>query len=138
MAKQRFGKAAAVAAGLVLLTAVPCLSHAQSTSPNSVQASKPVSSASHAQSLADAFGGLTYTDEQKEAIDKIRKETASHKEVVMKDTKLNADQKDAMLTGYDRLEYGSIFKLLTPNQQRQVQMKLHSKQGVDQATPGKK
>lgn len=135
MVKQRFAKAAA---GLVLLSVVPCMSHAQSTSPKAVQASKPSSSASHAPSLADAFGGLTYTDEQKEAIDKIRKDTASHKEAVMKDTKLNADQKDAMLTGYDRLEYGFIFKVLTPSQQKQVQMKLHPNQGAEQAAPGKK
>lgn len=56
----------------------------------------------------------------------------------MKDTKLNADQKDAMLSGYDRLEYVNIYKVLTPDQRRQVQLKLHPHQAADQGTQGKK
>ena len=136
MDKHRFAKSVPVAAGL-MLTAVSCLSHAQ-TSPKTVQASNPTSSASQGEALADAFAGLTYTDEQKEVIKKIRQETASHKDAVMKDPKLNADQKDAMLSGYDRIEYGNIYKVLTPDQRKQVQLKLHPHQGADQGTQGKK
>lgn len=136
MDNHRFAKLTTVAAGL-MLTAVSFLSHAQ-TSPQTVQASKPNSSAPPGDALADAFAGLKYTDEQKEAIKKIRQETASHKDVVRKDTKLNADQKDAMLSGYDRLEYSYIYKVLTPDQRKQVQLKLHPHQAADQGTQGKK
>lgn len=76
MDKHRFTKLATVAAGL-MLTAASFLSHAQ-TSPQRVQASKPSSSASPGDALADAFAGLAYTDEQREIIKKIRQETASH------------------------------------------------------------
>lgn len=137
MEKHRFAKSAAVAAG-VMLTAVSFLSHAQSTSPKTVQASKPSSAASQGDALADAFAGLTYTDEQKQIVNKIRQDTASHKDLVLKDAKLNADQKQAMLSGFDRLEYGAIFKVLTPDQKRRVQLKLHPHQAADRGTQGKK
>lgn len=137
MDKHRFAKSAAVAAGL-MLTAVSFLGHAQSTSPQTVQASKLSSSVSQGDALADAFAGLTYTDEQKETIKKIHQETASHKDAVRKDTKLSGDQKNAMLSGYDRLEYSYIYKVLTPDQRKQVQLKLHPHQAADQGTQGKK
>jgi hypothetical protein len=35
-----------------------------------------------------------------------------------------------MLTGYTHLEYGAIFKVLTPEQQRQVREKVHAHQAA--------
>jgi hypothetical protein len=47
-------------------------------------------------------------------------------DVVVKDGKLTADQKDAMLEGYTRMEHRQIFALLTPEQQRDVHQRIHA------------
>ena len=76
---------------------------------------------------ANDFAGLDYSDEQKTQIAKIRQDAASRKQAVTKDDKLSAEQKDAMLTGYTRLEYSSIYRVLTPEQRRQVGMKIRAR-----------
>jgi hypothetical protein len=85
----------------------------------------------------DDFAGLTYTDEQKAEIDKIRLDTKSRKAVVAKDEKLTADQKDAMLLGYTRMEYGRIYKVLSPEQQRQVRQRIRARRTADQTAQKK-
>jgi hypothetical protein len=80
---------------------------------------------------------LSYTDEQKAQIDTIRQDTKSRKEVVAKDDKLTADQKDAMLLGYTRMEYGRIYKVLSPEQQRQVRQRIRARRTADQAAQKK-
>ena len=79
------------------------------------------------------FAGLIYTDEQKAEIDKILKTTEANKDVVLKDGKLNADQKDALLVGYSRMEYGSVYKVLSPEQQRLVRQRILARRSADQA-----
>jgi hypothetical protein len=79
------------------------------------------------------FAGLSYTDDQKAAIDKIHRDSESRQETVLKDNKLTADQKDAMLLGYARLEAGAIFRVLLPDQQRQVRKKILARQAADRA-----
>jgi hypothetical protein len=136
----RLAKPAAVAAGLIFLWVAPGLTRAQSASPRPVQSSKVASTGSRANrdSLPpDDFAGLTYTDEQKAEIEKIRLDTRSRKAVVAKDEKLTADQKDAMLLGYTRMEYGRIYKVLSPEQQRQVRQRIHARQAADQAAKKK-
>jgi hypothetical protein len=124
MYKHRLAKSAAIATGLMLLFAVPGLNHAQSSSPSAAHASNSVSSASQGDSLADVFAELSYNDEQKKTLNKIRQETATYKDAVLKDGKLNEDQKNAMLSGYDRITNGWIYKALTPEQKRLVRQKL--------------
>jgi hypothetical protein len=140
MNKHRFAKPVAIAAGLIFLWAAPGLTRAQSASPRPVQTSKVASAGAQAKRDVlppDDFAGLTYTDEQKAEIDKIRLDTKSRKAVVAKDEKLTADQKDAMLLGYTRIEYGRIYKVLSPEQQRQVRQRIRARRTADQAAQKK-
>lgn len=131
MNKNRVAKSLAVAAQFMVFIAAPGLTPTQSHAP---QAQQPSSmSRTQADPYADAFAGLTYTDEQKEAINKIRQDIASRKATVMKDGKLTNDQKDAMLTGYLRIEYGLIYKELTPEQKKQVATRMHAHRASNQA-----
>jgi Spy/CpxP family protein refolding chaperone len=139
MNNNRFAKTVAVAAGLIFLWAAPGLTRAQSASPRPAQTSKVASTAqAKRDSLPpDDFAGLSYTDEQKAEIDKIRLDTKSRKAMVAKDEKLTADQKDAMLLGYTRMEYGRIYKVLSPEQQRQVRQRIHARRAADEAAKKK-
>lgn len=83
--------------------------------------------------MEDDFAGLAYSDDQKSEIDKIHQNTKSHQDVVAKDTQLNGDQRDAMLLGYTRMEYGEIYKVLTPEQKRQVQQKIRARRADQEA-----
>jgi Spy/CpxP family protein refolding chaperone len=83
------------------------------------------------------FDGLNFTDEQKAEIDKIHRETESYKSIVAKDDKLTPDQKDAMLYGYTRLEIGRTFKVLTPEQQKEVRKRILARRAADQSAPQK-
>jgi Spy/CpxP family protein refolding chaperone len=140
MNKNRFAKPVAIAAGLIFLWAAPGLTRAQSASPRPVPTSKVASPGAQANrdSLPpDDFAGLSYTDEQKAEIEKIRLDTTSRKAVVAKDEKLTADQKDAMLLGYTRMEYGRIYKVLSPEQQRQVRQRISARRAAHQAAKKK-
>ena len=136
MTKNRFAKSVTVAAGLIFLSAAPALARAESTPPRTVQTTNAAPPG--AQPKRDAlppndFAGLNYTDEQKSEIAKIHRETESKKAVIAKDQALTADQKNAMLLGYTRMEYGEVFKVLSPDQQRQVRQRMAARRGADQA-----
>jgi len=136
MKKNRLAKPVAVAAGFIFLLTAPGMARTQSAPPGAFQTPTAVSPGAQ-DYPADDFAGLSFTDEQKAEIDKIRKDSASRKEVVAKDEKLTSDQKDAMILGYARLEYGSIFKVLSPEQQRQVRQKIRARKAAEQATQSK-
>lgn len=124
----------AAATGFILLGAV--LTRAQSGSQGPAPSQKVTSSEADSKrdSLpADDFAGLTYSDEQKAEIDKIRQDTKARKDAVAKDERLNADQKDAMLQGYTRVEYRRVYGVLTPEQQMQVRQKARARHEADQA-----
>ena len=139
MNKNRFRKLMAVAAGFILLSAAPRLTRAQSASPGAMPAPKAASQGAHAKAdySTDDFAGLNFTDEQKAEIDKIRLDTKSRKELVAKDEKLTADQKDAMLLGYTRLEYGMIYRVLSPEQKKEVNQRNRARRAADQAAQAK-
>jgi len=140
MIKIRLAKSLAVAGGLIFLCAAPGLTRAQSAPPGPVQAPKVTSSGPQAKkgSLpADDFAGLTYSAEQKTEIDQIQRTTKAHMDAVVNDQTLSADQKEAMLLGYKRIEYSQVFKVLTPEQQRQVRQKISARQAADQAAKNK-
>jgi len=140
MNKNRFGKPVAFAAGLFFLCTAPGPTRGQSASPRPAQTPAAASRGAQAKrdsSPPDDFVGLHYTDEQKTEIDKIRQDMKSRKETVLKDQKLNADQKDAMVLGYTRMEYGQIYKLLTRDQKRQVQQRISARRAADQTAKNK-
>jgi Spy/CpxP family protein refolding chaperone len=138
MNMKRFAKSVAIPAGLLFLFAVQ--GRAYSTPAGEVQTPTPALPGSQAESSsspAEYFQGLNYTPEQKAQIDKIHQDAETKKAAVTKDEKLNQDQKDAMLTGYTHLEYSSIFKVLTPEQQKQVREKIRARKAAEQAAPKK-
>ena len=134
----RIAKPVTIAAVFILLCAAG-LARTQSAS-GPVQTPKMASKAPQAKpdSLEDDFAGLTYTDEQKAQIEKIHETTRTHKDAVVKSEKLTPDQKDAMLIGYTRIEYGDIYRVLSPEQRREVQKKIRERRAADQAERTKK
>ena len=140
MNKNRFRKPVAATAGCFFLFVAPGLTLSQSAPPGSARTptvASPVAQQKKDTPPPDDFAGLQYTDEQKAEIDKIHQETKSHKDVAAKDQKLTADQKDAMLLGYTRMESGRIYKVLTPEQQKEVNQRIRARRAADQATQQK-
>ncbi len=127
MKKNCVAKSLAIAAHLMILMAAPGVTLTQSTARQVLQPS------ASSDPYAEAFAGLTYTDVQKEVISKIRQDITSRRAAVLKDDKLTQEQKDAMLTGYTRIEYGLIFKELTAEQKKQVSTRMHARRAADQA-----
>jgi hypothetical protein len=140
MIRNRFVNSMALAAGVITLSAMPAAVRPDSASRSALQTPKTASPASQSQarsSLNDDFAGLDLTDEQRAEIAKIHQDIESHKAAVAKDQKLSTDQKDAMLLGYTRMEYGMIFKQLTPQQQKVVRKRMKDRRDADQATQKK-
>jgi hypothetical protein len=137
-------KSIAIAAGLMSLIAGSTLASAsgarQGAALLSIQAQIEIPAGGQAPSearaktaaITDDFAGLTYTDEQKALIAKIHQDSDSKKAKVASAQTLNGDQKDAMILGYTRMEYGEIFKVLTPDQQKQVRKRMQSRKLADQ------
>jgi Spy/CpxP family protein refolding chaperone len=135
-----FSRPVAVAAVFLVLFAVPELACAYSAPDTEVQTPTPAMPGSQAESSsspAEYFQGLEYTPEQKVQIDKIHQDAETKRAAVTKDEKLTQDQKDAMLVGFTHLEYSLIFKVLTPEQQRQVRNKIRARKAADQAAQKK-
>ncbi|PYT77292.1 MAG: hypothetical protein DMG40_24200 [Acidobacteria bacterium] len=132
----RIAKRVAMAVAFLFLGATPGLTRQQSapsSSPPRSAAPAPVQAAPRAASPGvrpkreakpeDDFAGLTYTDEQKAKIDKIRETARMRADAIKRDEKLNPDQKQAMLDGYRRMEIKEMFGVLTPEQQVEVRKK---------------
>jgi Spy/CpxP family protein refolding chaperone len=140
MNKDRFAKAVAVAVGFSLLIAARGTASADSTRSATMRAPNAISQSSQARrntTPQDDFAGLNYTDEQKAQIERIHQDLLLRKGVIVKDEKLSPEQKDAMLVGYARMEYGQIFKVLTPEQQKQVRQKILARRAADQVAKNK-
>lgn len=136
MKKNGFAKPLAFAAVFISLCAAPGLTHAQTGPASPAQTARMTSPGVQPKrgSLpADDFAGLNYTEEQKAEIDRIRREMKPREDAVAKDDKLNSDQRDAMLLGYTRMEYGQIYRVLTPEQKRQVQQRIRARRVADHA-----
>ena len=133
----RFAKSIAITAGLMILSATPWSVRADSAAHGALQTPTPASRGVQPttnSALNDDFAGLVYSDEQKAEVAKIHSESERRKGMVAKDDKLTPDQKDAMLLGYTRLEYGEIFKVLTPIQKKLVRSRMQARREADQAT----
>jgi hypothetical protein len=75
---------------------------------------------------------LTYTDEQKARIDQIHQDIKSRKDAVVKDEKLTPEQRDAMLSGFGRMERTQVFKVLTTDQQKEVIKRIRQRHVAEQ------
>jgi Spy/CpxP family protein refolding chaperone len=138
MTKNKFAKAVVVTAGI--LFAIPGWADSPNTPSNAAQAPKPAAHTAqqqHDPAPANDFSGLDYTDEQKAQLSKIHQETESQKATVVKDPNLNADQKNAMILGYTRMEYGRTYRVLSPAQQKQVRQRMLARKSADKAATKK-
>jgi len=102
MNKNRFAKRVAVAAGFFFLCAVPGLARAQSSPPTPAPTphkTLPVARPKRDTRPTDDFAGLQYTDEQRARIDQIHQDLKVRMDAVVKDEKLAAEQRDAMVAG---------------------------------------
>lgn len=139
MNKNRFAILLTIAAGLFLLFAAPAPTRADSAPQGAMQAATPAfpGPLPKGEPLPDFLAGLNYTDDQKAEIAQIRHNMDTRRGAVAKDGRLTQDQKDAMILGYTHLENGEIFKVLTPEQRRQVRQRLQARGAADQATQKK-
>jgi hypothetical protein len=140
MNKNRFAKALAIAAGFIFLSVAPGLAVEQNALPITVQTPKsprPGVQPNKDTPPLDDFAGLNYTAEQKAKLDQIHRDTELRKAAVVNDQKLNEDQKNGMLVGYSRMEYSESFKVLSPEQQKQVRQRLLARKAADQAAQKK-
>jgi hypothetical protein len=136
MNRNRFAKRLAVASGFFFLCAAPGLTRAQSRPPGLTQTPHTASPAVQPTSgtvPVDDFAGLKYTDEEQVKIDQIHQNMKSRMDAVVKDEKLNADQKAAMLQGLQRMERGQVYRVLTTDQQATVRKVALARRAAAQA-----
>jgi hypothetical protein len=136
MNKNRFAKRMVVGAGFFFLCAAPGVTRAQSSPPAPVQPPRVASPAARPKSdtgPADVFAGLKYTDDQQAKIDQIHQNMKSRMDAVVKDDRLNADQKAAMLEGLQRMERGDVYKVLTTEQQATVRKVMLARRAAERA-----
>ena len=132
MKTKRIKKQVTVAAGFLFVWLAPGLACAQDSAPGSAPPPPLASPEARKKGPLDDFVGLTYTDEQKAKIDQIRQTTRQHMDAVRKDEKLTPEAKQAMLEGYQRLEIGQLFEVLTPEQQTEVRKKAQARRAEQQ------
>ncbi len=135
MNMNRFARRVAVAAGFFCLCAAPELARGQINAPGHAPTppkGAPVARPQRAPSTVDDFAGLKYTDEQKAKIDQIHQDMKSRMDAVVKDGKLTAEQRDAMLAGYGRMERSQVYKVLTSEQQKEVLKRIRARRVAEQ------
>ena len=81
---------------------------------------------------------MQYTEDQKAKISKIHEDIKSRVDAVIKDNKLSPDQKGAFLQGFERMERSEVYKVLTPEQQREVSKRMHALRQEEQKEQEKK
>src|ERR1700674_3918610 len=124
-----------VSTGLLFLCVMPGLTRAQSSTPSPMPVppkAARVSRPKRVPTKADDFAGLNLTDDQKAKIDQVHQSMKTRRDAVVKDEKLTADQRDAMLEGYERMERGQVFELLTTYQRKEVRERIRARRAAEQ------
>ena len=80
----------------------------------------------------DDFAGLNFTDDQKARINKIHEDIKARMDTVIKDDKLSPEQKGAMLQGFQHMERGEVYKVLTLEQQVEVRKRIFARRAAAQ------
>jgi len=134
MQKDLLTKLVAHTTGFFLMLGLPVLSRSQNpplpsarTTAQTGQSMRPRREANP----MDDFAGLNFTEDQKTQIRQIHEDMKSHRETVAKDEKLDADQKGAMLQGFERMEYRQVYDVLTPEQQTDVRKKVLARRAME-------
>lgn len=134
MSKNRSAKGVAAAAGFFLLCATPGLNSAQTSPSGQVPTPHRISPAARLKAdpdQTDYFTGLKLSDEQQARIDEIRRDMKVRMDAVVKDERLDAAKKEAMLNGYRHLGNGQVFEVLTPEQQSEVRKKVAAQRAAE-------
>lgn len=134
MKSRRFAKQLAAATGLLIVSVLPDQTSGQSRPPAPAQTplkTMPSARPQRAPDPMEDLAGLTLSEEQKAKIQQIRQDTKSRLDAVVKDNKLDPDQKGAMFTGFRRLERNQIFEVLTPEQQSEVRKKVQARRKAE-------
>ncbi|HYK51687.1 MAG TPA: hypothetical protein VEU94_18345 [Terriglobales bacterium] len=92
----------------------------------------PAARANRSSRPPDYFAGLTFTDDQNVKIAEVHRNMKVRMDAVVSDQKLGAEQKDAMLAGLRRMENGQVFKLLSPEQQKEVRERIRAQRATEQ------
>jgi hypothetical protein len=126
MNQGRFAKRAVAAAGFLFLCSVPGLTHTQGTPPpaQTPPMAPPPARPNRATVPTDDLAGLNFTDDQKARINKIHEDFMARMDTVIKDDKLSPDQKRAMLQGFQHMERGEVYRVLTREQQVEVRKRI--------------
>lgn len=135
MKKKVMAKQVAVAAGFLFLWWAPEVTCAQNSAPAPAPIPQMISPGAQPRKGGPPpydFAGLTYTPEQQAKIDQIRQTTRQHIDTVRKDEKLAPEAKEAMVNGYHRIEAQEMFKVLTPEQQKEVRKKALARRAAEQ------
>jgi Spy/CpxP family protein refolding chaperone len=135
MRKDWFFKFAAVIAGFLSVAPLLLGIRAQSVPPSAAQIPgqpSPTMRPTRAANPMDDFTGLDFTSDQQAQIRHIRDDIGARRDAVIKDQKLDEDQRAAMLQGYQRIEYREIYELLTPDQRVEVRKKVQSRRAMEQ------
>ena len=133
MKRTRFAKLA-IAAGLLLVSAIPDRTSGQSLPPAPVDTppkTMPPVRTKRAPDPLEDFAGLNFNEEQKAKIQQIRQDIKSRMDAVVRDQKLSQDQKEAMLLGFQRMERGQVFEVLTPDQQSEVRKRIQARRKAE-------
>ena len=101
------------------------------TAPRMLPPGKPIS-------IDSLLIGVNLSDEQKPRIEQARKDMQARMDIVVHDKNENADQKQAMLEGLQRLELREVFLLLTPDQRIGVKNKIAAQRAAEQQEPRSK
>ena len=135
--RTRVGKRVLVASALLLLLAGPRLVGSQSNSsaaPSTPHTASPAAAA-NAETLP-LVEGLKLTDDQKTRIAKIRQHVEARREAIIKNEALNQDRKETILQRLILIETSEIFRVLTPDQQKEVQKRIADRVSTD--TPSRR
>jgi hypothetical protein len=95
------------------------------TTPRVLPQGKPIS-------IDDLLTGITLSDEQKPRIEQVRKNMRARMDLVVHDKNENADQKQAMLQGLQRMELREVYLLLTPDQRIEAKNKIAAQRAAEQ------
>jgi len=130
--RTRVGKRVVVASALLLLLAGARLVGSQNNSSAAPSTPQTASPAVPAKANALPLDGLKLTDDQKTRIAKIRQHVEARREATIKNEVLNQDRKETILQRLNLIETSEIFRVLTPDQQKEVQMRIADRHASEQ------
>lgn len=130
--RSRVGQRVLVVSGLLLSLTASRLVASQSNSSGAVATPHPASPAAPAKAETLPIDGLTLTEDQKAKIAQIRQHAELRREAVIRDEGLSQGQKDTALQLLQRIEASKIFKVLTPDQQKEVEKRITARRAAEQ------